>query len=287
MREAVWEPFLDFFRKDRALEIAAFLLLYRLADNLAASLVRPFLVEAHFDPFDIGVASAMGLVVTTLGTFVGGFFTTRLGLGRALWLFGLLQALAGAGYALVAAVGVNRPLMYAGMAWESWASGMGLGAFGVLLLRLTQKRFSATQYALFSSVFALGRTIAGPIAGSTVACGAPGLAMLQRFVPLGSRDLPEDSGAGLARAAMAAMTRLGIAARSLAAAAVAASAGLAVSATLGALKQSHEGKGFDLTAALLRDLQPTAVSEGLVVGLGYAAYLAARSQSQPAKGEGT
>ena len=78
---------------------------------------------------------------------------------------------------------------------------MGTGAFAVLLLRLTQKRFSATQYALFSSLFGLPRLLAGPLSGflvdalgwklffwMTIVAGVPGMLLLQRFAPLGLRD---------------------------------------------------------------------------------------------------
>jgi PAT family beta-lactamase induction signal transducer AmpG len=301
MREAVWEPFVGFFSKPRALEIAAFLLLYKLADNLAVSLVRPFLVFAGFDPVDVGFASGtVGLVFTIVGTFVGGMLTTGLGLGRALWLFGLLQSLAGAGYALVAVVGVNRPLMYAAMALEAGASGMGTGAFGVLLIRLTQKRFSATQYALFSSVFALGRTIAGPIAGAivdavgwrdfflfTIVCGAPGLVMLQRFVPWGAREPIEESVPESASAqSREPVTRVGLAMRGLAAAGVGVVVGVLASSALAALKESRGGHPFALVAPAMRVLHPAMASDwiqgagslvfGLIVGFAVAAYVAAR-----------
>jgi PAT family beta-lactamase induction signal transducer AmpG len=96
---------------------------------------------------------------------------------------------------------VNRPLMYGATGFESFTSGLGTGAFAVLLLRLTEKRFSATQYAVFSSLFGLPRLIAGPLAGFlvdtfgwrtffwiTIAAGVPGLLLLARFVPLGVRE---------------------------------------------------------------------------------------------------
>ncbi len=202
LRAAVWEPFLGFMLKRRALEILAFVILYKLADNLAGSLVRPFLVHVGFNDFDVGIATAtIGLVATLLGTFLGGALTTAMGLGHALWVFGVLQVLANFGYVAVASVGLDRPLMYGAMGFESFATGMGTGAFSVLLLRMTQKEFSATQYALFSSLFALPRLFGGPITGFmvdaigwrdfflfTIAAGIPGLLMLQRFSPLGQRE---------------------------------------------------------------------------------------------------
>jgi PAT family beta-lactamase induction signal transducer AmpG len=202
LREAVWEPFLGFLAKRRALELLAFVCLYKLADNLAGSLVRPFLVQVGFNDFDVGIATAtIGLVTTLTGTFLGGMLTTAMGLGHALWVFGALQILSNLGYVWIAVAGVDRVVMYGAMGFESLTTGMGTGAFGVLLLRMTQKQFSATQYALFSSLFALPRIVAGPVTGVmvdamgwldfflfTIAVGIPGLLMLQRFSPFGVRE---------------------------------------------------------------------------------------------------
>ena len=147
------------------------------SDNLTQALTRPFLVQAGFNDFDVGVATAtIGQAAAIAGTLVGGLLTDRIGLGRALWIFGFLQIVSNLGYAAVAQVGVNRPLMYAAQAFELGSSGLGQGAFGVLLLRLTQKRFSATQYALLSSLFTLPRILAGPVAG--VLADSHGLARL-------------------------------------------------------------------------------------------------------------
>jgi PAT family beta-lactamase induction signal transducer AmpG len=113
------------------------------------------------------------------------------------------------GYAALAAAGPDRLLMYGAVVFEMATSGMGTGAFGVLLLRLTEKRFSATQFALLSALFAVSRTVAGPVAGVlaatlgwyhfflfTVLAGIPGLVMLSRFVPWGAAEpriaLPAD-----------------------------------------------------------------------------------------------
>jgi MFS transporter, PAT family, beta-lactamase induction signal transducer AmpG len=225
LKDAVWGPFVGFLAQHRALEILAFVILYKLSDNLTQALTRPFLVQTGFSAVDVGVVTGtIGLVATLVGTFLGGLFTNSLGLGRALWVFGFLQILSNLGYAVVAQVGNNRPIMYAAVAFELASTGLGSGAFGVLLLRMTQKRFSATQYALFSSLFAISRILAGPPAGLladtlgwrnffllTVPTGLPGLIMLARFVPWNVRELefevqeqkagrPLSKGAVLARA---------------------------------------------------------------------------------------
>ena len=155
-----------------------------------------------YNQVDRGVI--LGLVTwgsTAVGALLGGVVTTGLGVGRSLWLFGIVQSLSNIGYIVVAMSPVNRPLMLAATGFETLTSGMGTGAFSVLLLRLTQKRFSATQYSLMSSLFALPRIVAGPIAGVAVdavgwvayfwiavVAGVPGLFFLRRFAPLGGQE---------------------------------------------------------------------------------------------------
>jgi PAT family beta-lactamase induction signal transducer AmpG len=299
LRSAVWDPFVSFLRQKRAVEIAVFLTLYKFGDNLASSLVSPFLIQTGFDLTDVGIAAGtIGLVATIVGAIAGGTITTAIGLGHALWLFGFLQAFSNIGYVLIAQSGPNRPLMYVAMAIEAGTSGMGTGAFSVLLLRLTRKEFSATQYALLSSIFALGRTVAGPMAGVlvdamgwrsffvlTIFAAAPGLVMLQRFVPLGVRD-PDlyveasHGGAPLSPANLLLRAVVGTAVGT-------AVAGL-VSTFLDAVRTLHQipGSGFDLVTPLATLIRPgnpaewvtigTVLLFGLVCGLGSAALPAAR-----------
>jgi MFS transporter, PAT family, beta-lactamase induction signal transducer AmpG len=203
LREAIWQPFLSFLTRPRALEILAFVVLYKLSDQLAQSLTRPFLIDMGYSADQRGVALAtIGVTGTMVGAFLGGWVTTLFGLGHALWIFGFLQLFSNVGYYVLSVIGgPNVPAMYAATGVELLTSGMGTGAFSVLLLRLTEKRFSATQYALFSSLFALPRVLAGPITGFavgalgwstffliTLAGGVPGLLMLNRFVPFGVRE---------------------------------------------------------------------------------------------------
>jgi PAT family beta-lactamase induction signal transducer AmpG len=203
LRDAVWLPFLGFLARHRALEILAFVLLYKFADQLAQALTRPFLIDMGYNADHRGIALAtVGMVATVAGAFVGGWVTTLVGLGHSLWIFGVLQIFSNLGYYFLSvAGGPNLPLMYAATSFELLTSGLGTGAFSVLLLRMTQKRFSATQYALFSSLFALPRLLAGPVTGfvvdavgwptfflSTLALGIPGLLMLARFVPIGVKE---------------------------------------------------------------------------------------------------
>jgi PAT family beta-lactamase induction signal transducer AmpG len=223
--------------------------------------------------------------------------------GRALWIFGAIQALAHGGYAVVAQVGVNRPVMYAAMALEAGAIGLGTAAFNVLLLRITQRRFSATQYALFSSIFALNRTIAGPPAGLlisafgwrdffllTIPIAIPGLIMLQRFVPITARevpDMPDDAG-DMEHGQVGQPVTLGaLVMRGLIAAVISSAFFLLVIAVMNALRGLHGGQGhFDLGLAFTQLFHPVKPGDwldligpevaGLVVGVAWSAFLAAR-----------
>ncbi|HET6437165.1 MAG TPA: MFS transporter [Anaeromyxobacter sp.] len=304
LRVAVWEPFVSFFRHPRALEIASFLFLYKLSNNVAEALVRPFLGELGYSAMDVGVATGtVSLVASLGGTFLGGILSDAWGVGRALWVFGVVQALAHGGYALVATVGVNRPVMYLAMALETGAIGLGTGAFNVLLLRLTQRRFSATQYALYSSIFALGRTVAGPPAGILIAAlgwrdfflltipmAVPGLLMLQRFVPVGAREipsLPEEAPDETTARVGNPIPLATLARRGVTSAVACAAVFLVLSAVLVALRSMHGGEGsFELARAARTLLHPIKAGDyldlvgplvaGVVMGFAWAAFLAAR-----------
>jgi PAT family beta-lactamase induction signal transducer AmpG len=299
IKEAVWYPFLGFLSRHRALEILAFVVFYKLADNLGGSLLRPFLVDMGFSDTDRGVALAtIALVATLVGTLVGGIGTTVMGLGHSLWVFGLLQLFSNVGYVLVAANPGDRSLMFGAMGFESFTQGLGTGAFSVLLMRLTQKRFSATQYALFSSLFGIPRLLAGPIAGFlvdatgwttffwvTIFAGIPGMILLARFVPVGVRE-PEFTVAGIT--ARRPLGRSQLAARGALGAFAGLVFGAFVAALLEALKarRENDGSGFDLLSPLAGLARPEDVGGwstvvGLlafaaIVGMMTAAVLAAR-----------
>jgi PAT family beta-lactamase induction signal transducer AmpG len=279
MREAVWLPFLEVFRRSRALEILAFVACYKLADNLAGALLRPFLIDLGYSALDRGVALAtVGLAASLTGTFIGGLLTTLLGLGHALWVFGFLQIFSNVGYILLADSGLNRPLMYSAMGFESLTQGMGTGAFAVLLLRLTQKRFSATQYALFSSLFGLPRLLAGPVSGFlvdalgwkvffwlTIAAGAPGMLLLHRFAPLGQREpsFAVEQPKALPSLSTAALVRRGV--FGAMAGILVGAALLAALAGLRGMKTLPAGEFLFITP-LLKILQPVGIGEWLQLG---------------------
>ena len=310
LREAVWLPFLECLSRHRAVEILVFVVLYQLADALSQSLLRPFLIDMGYGEFDRGfVLGTAGVALTIAGTFLGGVACTRLGLGNALWAFGFLQVFSNIGYVLITYQPGGRAVMYGAMAFEMLTSGLGMGAFGVLLLRMTEKRFSATQYALFSSLFGLPRILGGPITGLivdaagwrtffwfTIAAGVPGLLLLQRFAPLGTREPVFSVETAEPRRRL---TSLQIARRGLLGAIVTLLASGAWMIGLVAVKayRKDPAAGFDLAAASAAFFRPATVGGWtqlvavLVVavlgGLGTAALLTARHGEQEPDGRAT
>jgi PAT family beta-lactamase induction signal transducer AmpG len=300
LREAVWQPFIGFLARHRALEILAFVLLYKFADQLAQALTRPFLIDMGYSADHRGIALAtVGLVATIVGAFAGGWITTLAGLGHSLWIFGFLQIFSNVGYFLLSRTsGPNLPLMYAATSFELLTSGLGTGAFSVLLLRMTQKRFSATQYALFSSLFALPRLLAGPVTGfvvdaigwsafflATMVIGIPGLLMLARFVPIGVRE-PEFT--VQKRPQKEPVSTPVLVLRGVLGGLALGAGSLVLVALLAALKTMREtpNAGFDLGAATWQVAHPAAITDwvqlfGIVAfavigGLFVAAAVAAR-----------
>jgi PAT family beta-lactamase induction signal transducer AmpG len=208
----------------------------------------------------------------------------------------LLQVFSNLGYAVVAVVGPVRWVMYAAQAFEYSMSGLGNGAFGVLLLRLTQKRFSATQYALLSSLFSIPRVVVGPPVGLlvdwfgwrdffilTLAAGVPGLVMLQRFAPLGVRE-PEFHVA--APASGTPLTRSRLALWSAAAGLIWGGVATLAVGGLASLRRLREGQPLELARELALVLSPGDVGGAITLAgvllvaataaLGAAATLAAR-----------
>jgi PAT family beta-lactamase induction signal transducer AmpG len=202
LKDALWLPLKGFASIPRSMEIIVFVILYKFADNLASALLNPFLIDMGYNSDQRGLAiKTVGLFCTLGGTFLGGFLTTIIGLGHSLWIFGLLQIFSNIGYIALSKSGTNPTLFYSAMGFETFTQGLAAGSFSVLLLRLTAKRFSATQFALFSSMVAITRVLGGSLSGfavsglgwtnfyyMTMLAGIPGLIFLQRFSPMGVRD---------------------------------------------------------------------------------------------------
>ena len=174
LREAVIEPFREFIARDgwrQALIIVAFMLLYKIGDSMATALATKFYLDIGFTTTQIGLAAnATGLWASLAGGVVGGIWMVKIGINRALWVFGVLQAVAILGFAWLAQVGPNTLLLSAVIGFESFASlGLGAAALVAFISRATDPRYTATQYALFSSLAAVPRTFINSSVGFIVA----------------------------------------------------------------------------------------------------------------------
>jgi PAT family beta-lactamase induction signal transducer AmpG len=166
LREAVVEPFVDYFRRPDAVAILAFILLYKIGDAMAAHMTTPFYLDLGFSKTEIGaVVKLFGFWATVLGGLAGGVLILRLGVVRALWGFGILQALSTAAFAALAAIGHDLVALAVVIAFENLSSGLGTSAYVAFMALLTNRRFTATQYALLSSLMGVPRVLAAAPTG--------------------------------------------------------------------------------------------------------------------------
>ena len=174
LREAVVLPFQEFIKRDglrRALIIVAFILLYKIGDSMATALSTKFYLDLGFTTGQIGLAAnATGLWASLAGGVVGGIWMVKIGINRALWVFGALQAVAILGFAWLAHVGPNTAVLAGVIGFESFASlGLGGAALVAFISRSTDPRYTATQYALFSSLAVVPRTFINSSVGYIIA----------------------------------------------------------------------------------------------------------------------
>jgi len=178
LRAAVVEPFVEFFGRHgwrSAAGVLAFVFLYKLGDSLATALATPFYLEMGFTKTDIGiVAKNAGLWCSVAGGLLGGLWMVRLGINRALWVFGVAQAVAILGFVWLAAQG-SAPsdatrLLQLGLVigFEAFGVGLGTTAFVSYIARTTSPAYAATQFALFTSLMAVPRTVINAFAGVLV-----------------------------------------------------------------------------------------------------------------------
>lgn len=187
------EPWDAFFSRRRAIGLLALIVLYKLGDAFAGSLSTAFLIRgAGFTATEVGaVNKVLGLVATIVGALAGGALLAKLSLWRALMWFGILQAISNFGYWLLAVSPKDYTLMAAAIGVENLCGGLGTAAFVAFLMALTDKRFTAAQYALLSALAAVGRVYVGPASGvmveafgwptffvATVFAALPGLVLL-------------------------------------------------------------------------------------------------------------
>jgi MFS transporter, PAT family, beta-lactamase induction signal transducer AmpG len=170
LEEAIWGPLKDFFSRPSALIMLFLIVLYKLGDAYAGSLTTAFLIRGTgFTATDVGtINKGMGLVALIVGAMFGGTLMVRLGLFRSLMIFGILQMVSNLSFMVLAWVGRSYGVMIFAIAFENLCGGMGTAAFVALLMTLCNQRYSATQFALLSSLSALGRIFVSPTSGYVV-----------------------------------------------------------------------------------------------------------------------
>lgn len=199
LKAAVIEPFLEF--KSRGLTsgllILAFIFCYKLGDSMATALATPFYLDLGFSKTEIGlIAKNAGLWPSVIGGLLGGIWMVRIGINRALWLFGSVQMLAILGFAWLTVVGHDALWLAVVIGVEALGVGLGTSAFVAFIARATHPLYTATQFALFTSLAAIPRTFANAATGYIVeavgwqnffwlcfALAIPGMLLLFKVAP--------------------------------------------------------------------------------------------------------
>ncbi|MFT5888487.1 MAG: PAT family beta-lactamase induction signal transducer AmpG [Zhongshania sp.] len=200
LRAAVVEPFREFVNRKglaSALYLLLFLFLYKLGDNMATALSSPFYLDLGFSLTEIGtIAKSASLTAAIIGGLAGGIIMIKLGINRALWLFGVVQVLSILGFAALAEIGPDRWALALVIVFEYLGVGLGTAAFTAFIARSTTPAYAATQFALFTALAAVPRTFANATTGIIVesvgwtnfyllctVAAIPGMLMLFKVAP--------------------------------------------------------------------------------------------------------
>ena len=197
LRAAVVEPFSAFFSRRGAIAILIFIVLYKLGDTMAGHLTTPFYLDVGFSKSEIGlIVKAFGFWPTIFGGLLAGAIWAWLGVYRGLMFFGILQGLSTFGFAVLSEVGYDRALLAGVVGFENLTAGMGTTAYLAFMALLTDRRFTATQFALLTSLMGQARVVMTAPTGFLaeamgwtpyfVMCGLiaiPGLMLLYSFKP--------------------------------------------------------------------------------------------------------
>ena len=203
-RAAVVEPFREFFGRgtlSTAGALLAFMLLYKLGDSMATALVTPFYLDLGFTKTEIGtVAKVASLWASVAGATVGGVIMIRLGINRSLWCFGVVQLVTILGFAALAEIGPDLDWLFVVVSGEYLGVGLGTAAFVAFIARSCDRRYTATQFALLTSLMGIPRTFANATTGFIVdsfgwthfflmctAIAVPGMILLHWVAPWGAK----------------------------------------------------------------------------------------------------
>jgi PAT family beta-lactamase induction signal transducer AmpG len=204
LREAIIEPFREFFGRAglrQALAVLTFILLYKLGDNMAVALATPFYIDMGFSLTEIGtIAKFSALWASITGSVIAGIVMLKVSINRALWIFGMVQLITILGYVWLSTVGHTPVGLFIVVSGEYLGVGMGTVALTAYLARETSRAFTATQFALFSSIVVIPRTFANASTGFLIeamgytgffllctAVAVPGMLMLLKVAPWNER----------------------------------------------------------------------------------------------------
>ena len=197
IKETIIEPLLDYFKRDGALMMLVFIFLYKVGDQMASTMSMPLYLDTGFSKSEVGaIVKLFGFWATIIGGLLGGSLMLKLGIFRSLVLFGFLQMISTAGFWLLHVVGKSNFLLTGVIAFENLSGGMGTAAYVAFMASLTNKKYTATQYALLSSLMGVPRVFAAaPTGWMTDQFGygfffifctliaIPGLIILYKYVP--------------------------------------------------------------------------------------------------------
>jgi len=169
LQDAVVKPFKEFFTRDYAIIILVFVFLYKVGDTMAGQMTTPFYLDLGFTKSEIAaIVKIFGFPITIAGTFLGGVLVMRHGIYKCLLWFGVLQAISTAGFIWLAYVGHDIWVLTAVIAFENLSAGLGTAAYIGFIASLTDKRFTATQFALLTSFMGMPRVFAAAPTGYMV-----------------------------------------------------------------------------------------------------------------------
>jgi PAT family beta-lactamase induction signal transducer AmpG len=204
LRAAIVQPFTEFVSRDgwgAALLILAFIFLYKLGDVMATTLSTSFFLDIGFDKTEIGViAKTTAFWASLAGGIIGGAWLVKVGIARGLWVFGVVQIVSTLGFAWLAKIGPSPAALALIYGFETFATGLTLAAFTAYIASTTDPRYTATQFALFTSLASVPRTFASAASGFIVTkigwfdyfflcalLAVPGMLLLPKVAPWSSR----------------------------------------------------------------------------------------------------
>lgn len=198
LEEAIIGPFKEYFSRKNAITILLFILLYKIGDMMCSAMTTPFILKMGFTKTELAtIVKTFGLISLLVGGLAGGIVMLRIGLNRSLWLFGILQMFSILGFSYLAHLGHDIHGLIAVIAIENLSFGMGTSAFTAFMASVTDTRFTATQFALLTSMMSIPRVLIAAPTGYAAGfmgwqnyfllcamMGIPGLLLLYKFAPI-------------------------------------------------------------------------------------------------------